>query len=181
MNQIKFPTTGDRILDILLTFSIMDIGLEVDPDIRFEVMLGRENFLSIKSRMTNKELGEEILNKLRDNLRKFSIADKLRFFVNVGNMAWYVEPSVCIYCAGKENCNSQGDCGKRNIPAYAVLSEYTNRAIAMKIFHFPWNSRPISKTVPKKKRDYYATLYVCLLYTSPSPRDRTRSRMPSSA
>ena len=25
------------------------------------------------------------------------------------------------------------------------------------------------------------TLYPCLLYTSPSPRDRTRSRMPSSA
>ena len=25
------------------------------------------------------------------------------------------------------------------------------------------------------------TLYDCLLYTSPSPRDRTRSRMPSSA
>ena len=24
-------------------------------------------------------------------------------------------------------------------------------------------------------------LYLCLLYTSPSPRDRTRSRMPSSA
>ena len=27
----------------------------------------------------------------------------------------------------------------------------------------------------------YAHLYRCLLYTSPSPRDRTRSRMPSSA
>ena len=26
-----------------------------------------------------------------------------------------------------------------------------------------------------------ASLYTCLLYTSPSPRDRTRSRMPSSA
>ena len=26
-----------------------------------------------------------------------------------------------------------------------------------------------------------ALVYVCLLYTSPSPRDRTRSRMPSSA
>ena len=26
-----------------------------------------------------------------------------------------------------------------------------------------------------------AWVYVCLLYTSPSPRDRTRSRMPSSA
>ena len=28
---------------------------------------------------------------------------------------------------------------------------------------------------------YAATCLVCLLYTSPSPRDRTRSRMPSSA
>ena len=27
----------------------------------------------------------------------------------------------------------------------------------------------------------FAGYYVCLLYTSPSPRDRTRSRMPSSA
>ena len=29
--------------------------------------------------------------------------------------------------------------------------------------------------------DIEITLYACLLYTSPSPRDRTRSRMPSSA
>ena len=28
---------------------------------------------------------------------------------------------------------------------------------------------------------FTAVLYCCLLYTSPSPRDRTRSRMPSSA
>ena len=28
---------------------------------------------------------------------------------------------------------------------------------------------------------YFDTLQTCLLYTSPSPRDRTRSRMPSSA
>ena len=27
----------------------------------------------------------------------------------------------------------------------------------------------------------YGSVYTCLLYTSPSPRDRTRSRMPSSA
>ena len=27
----------------------------------------------------------------------------------------------------------------------------------------------------------YTAIYTCLLYTSPSPRDRTRSRMPSSA
>ena len=28
---------------------------------------------------------------------------------------------------------------------------------------------------------YHLIMYLCLLYTSPSPRDRTRSRMPSSA
>ena len=30
-------------------------------------------------------------------------------------------------------------------------------------------------------RQHNAKAYICLLYTSPSPRDRTRSRMPSSA
>ena len=30
-------------------------------------------------------------------------------------------------------------------------------------------------------RDVADKVYICLLYTSPSPRDRTRSRMPSSA
>ena len=34
---------------------------------------------------------------------------------------------------------------------------------------------PDAKWVPRNKNE------VCLLYTSPSPRDRTRSRMPSSA
>ena len=29
--------------------------------------------------------------------------------------------------------------------------------------------------------DFQSLLKICLLYTSPSPRDRTRSRMPSSA
>ena len=35
----------------------------------------------------------------------------------------------------------------------------------------------------KKSSSFYSTSggYACLLYTSPSPRDRTRSRMPSSA
>ena len=28
---------------------------------------------------------------------------------------------------------------------------------------------------------WIGVVYICLLYTSPSPRDRTRSRMPSSA
>ena len=39
---------------------------------------------------------------------------------------------------------------------------------------FEWNSE-------ETKRIYGQTVESCLLYTSPSPRDRTRSRMPSSA
>ena len=61
--------------------------------------------------------------------------------------------------------------------------------------------RLLSKAVRQWKLDHYVRLYgdgkltlaraardagvslweICLLYTSPSPRDRTRSRMPSSA
>jgi polyphosphate glucokinase len=33
----------------------------------------------------------------------------------------------------------------------------------------------------KKELNYEGPIGACLLYTSPSPRDRTRSRMPSSA
>ena len=43
-----------------------------------------------------------------------------------------------------------------------------------------WTTFP---TIPAAQvnADWSATSGVCLLYTSPSPRDRTRSRMPSSA
>ena len=38
------------------------------------------------------------------------------------------------------------------------------------------------KDTPRRIADAYTEIFSgCLLYTSPSPRDRTRSRMPSSA
>ena len=50
------------------------------------------------------------------------------------------------------------------------------------------NKQVIIKTLPEGKltEDNYELIEselpdICLLYTSPSPRDRTRSRMPSSA
>ena len=53
------------------------------------------------------------------------------------------------------------------------------------------STKIIDKTPPQQAEQHVATkepkealivlLYACLLYTSPSPRDRTRSRMPSSA
>ena len=39
----------------------------------------------------------------------------------------------------------------------------------------------ITKPTPTSNNSYGAHFWFCLLYTSPSPRDRTRSRMPSSA
>ena len=38
-----------------------------------------------------------------------------------------------------------------------------------------------SEDIPFKERNDWNRYWLCLLYTSPSPRDRTRSRMPSSA
>ena len=38
-----------------------------------------------------------------------------------------------------------------------------------------------SARLPRKRMEQQARMNHCLLYTSPSPRDRTRSRMPSSA
>ena len=49
-----------------------------------------------------------------------------------------------------------------------------------------WNSEeiviPYRSPVDNRIHRYFPDFYMnCLLYTSPSPRDRTRSRMPSSA
>ena len=43
------------------------------------------------------------------------------------------------------------------------------------------SNRAVVKAETKAEAVEKARHYVCLLYTSPSPRDRTRSRMPSSA
>ena len=41
--------------------------------------------------------------------------------------------------------------------------------------------RKVGGVAELTESDPKAEVYTCLLYTSPSPRDRTRSRMPSSA
>ena len=51
--------------------------------------------------------------------------------------------------------------------------------ISKKFFYLPEEDK--LKIAPKKWNPNTNTVYSCLLYTSPSPRDRTRSRMPSSA
>ena len=46
----------------------------------------------------------------------------------------------------------------------------------------PWDKEQTHESLAKHLiEESYELLDACLLYTSPSPRDRTRSRMPSSA
>ena len=62
----------------------------------------------------------------------------------------------------------------------------TSREIICKILEESGHEHFTADNLFKLARKYskeidLATIYSCLLYTSPSPRDRTRSRMPSSA
>ena len=66
-----------------------------------------------------------------------------------------------------------------------VMSEDEVRKINQAAYDILNGAR--KKKIAAKKRELYTGMWVkfegktCLLYTSPSPRDRTRSRMPSSA
>ena len=70
------------------------------------------------------------------------------------------------------------------IPVITMCSQ--TRDILM---HGYMNVEALKKTIETKEAHYYSRSRkaiwhkgkTCLLYTSPSPRDRTRSRMPSSA
>ena len=65
-----------------------------------------------------------------------------------------------------------------------VLHEYGHFLVAkrngveVEEFGLGFPPRMVGKVMGK---GIFRSLYTCLLYTSPSPRDRTRSRMPSSA
>ena len=54
--------------------------------------------------------------------------------------------------------------------------EYKNRN-----YYLIGNKTPLTYTLPSRHSKRYPLVWFCLLYTSPSPRDRQKSRMPSSA
>ena len=59
----------------------------------------------------------------------------------------------------------------------SIGSDYKNDAMHYAVGQQVYGGHEISHILHEEKNDSYS----CLLYTSPSPRDRTRSRMPSSA
>src|SRR5665811_817139 len=63
-------------------------------------------------------------------------------------------------------------------PSYTIPAEFDTSLLHKK--GVLASAREGDNINPKKARSG-SQFYICLLYTSPSPRDRTRSRMPSSA
>ena len=77
---------------------------------------------------------------------------------------------------GNINAKTGGYIYEKNILEYAKIRDINIRPIALsENYPFPTNNdiKYFLKILDK--------IDPCLLYTSPSPRDRTRSRMPSSA
>ena len=58
-----------------------------------------------------------------------------------------------------------------------TVKDARKRSLSQNALLFMWYGE-LSTQIKQKSGESYST---CLLYTSPSPRDRTRSRMPSSA
>ena len=63
------------------------------------------------------------------------------------------------------------------IPAFTKADATNIRGIGFNALRLPLNWSGLEPT----ETGGFVKAYICLLYTSPSPRDRTRSRMPSSA
>ena len=67
-------------------------------------------------------------------------------------------------------------------PSFADDAYVTYKGMFLDGYSFDSNDQPTWFSGLSTVRGFYELLpYICLLYTSPSPRDRTRSRMPSSA
>ena len=74
--------------------------------------------------------------------------------------------------------------GKGKTAGRGVKGQKSRSGVAIK--GFEGGQMPIHMRLPKRgfnvpNRKRWAELSICLLYTSPSPRDKRQSRMPSSA
>ena len=73
----------------------------------------------------------------------------------------------------------------RVLRKYSPTTDYNSRLLSQADKQVVFGNR-IYKNIDAPKvydiqENYFDMEYVCLLYTSPSPRDRQKSRMPSSA
>lgn len=157
--RIRFPTTDDRVLDTILALALADLTIRIDPHAHLKLALGRPVFLEIRSKLSEKKLGERVRKELKNAMTSFTLAERLAFRLNVGNMPWQVDPNICFQCIGKgEKCNRRGNCGRIVIPAYAVFCG--NVEMTIKYEQFCWDVEPLRKVRGDLKD--YSTIYVGL-------------------
>ena len=65
--------------------------------------------------------------------------------------------------------------------AYIAYTVYRQQRQLQELFSELFGVATVDASEEARAREHFAETQRCLLYTSPSPRDRTRSRMPSSA
>ena len=85
--------------------------------------------------------------------------------INIEPILEKVKPDAFLVLGDTNSCLCAIPAKKRHIP----------------IFHMEAGNRCFDQRVPEETNRKIVDHISCLLYTSPSPRDRTRSRMPSSA
>ena len=123
-----------------------------------------ENDIKLKAKVCVIEL--EIYEQLFDKNE-----DPVGEMVNIGNISYKV---VGVY----KNGNISFDGSAAYIP-FTTFQQVFNRANRISWMMITANE---GVDILQMEQDLLLTLKnICLLYTSPSPRDRTRSRMPSSA
>ena len=84
----------------------------------------------------------------------------------------------------KDFLNTLGDTVRRFkskycSPYFVIAGDFNKRQIAKELKEF--TDLKLVKTGPTRGANTLDLIFTCLLYTSPSPRDRQKSRMPSSA
>ena len=63
----------------------------------------------------------------------------------------------------------------------SAISAYIARRMKIPVYHMEAGNRCFDRNVPEETNRKMVDHLACLLYTSPSPRDKRQSRMPSSA
>ena len=128
------------------------------------------------------------------NLSSFSSSVTPEFFIEIDNVSrvcnWKVaeESYTCHVGEGKKNTKFAG---MKAFVEYSLTPSFSGIKVYRRYKHFNWLHKQLVNKFgsiivipPIPTSQLMGTLeeeLICLLYTSPSPRDRTRSRMPSSA
>jgi len=153
--KYKFPGVGDRVVDTLLLYALSDLAKKADPEASFEWTLGHDVIFTLHSSHSN--IQNKMLTALK-NARSMTVANRLKFWLNIGSKKWTVDPKVCIYCVGKKGeahpCNLKGDCGAGNAPAYSIFLGNLNDVNTI-----DWAQ---AQLLLKHKQGGYKTLYIGL-------------------